>query len=49
VNEDLPSLLSNTQYHNVEVVKQKEHSLNPFKEVFEAHDVDNLFPNASTS
>ena len=48
-SEDLPSLLSNTQYHNVEVVKQKEHSINPFKEVFEAHDIDNLFPNASTS
>lgn len=48
-SEDLPSLLSNTQYHNVEVVKQKEHSINPFKEVFEAHDIDNLFPNASTT
>ena len=48
-NNDLPSFLSNFQNHNVEVVKQKEHSLNPFKEVFNAHNVDNLFPNASTS
>jgi len=48
-NNDLPSFLSNFQTHNVEVVKQKEHSLNPFQEVFNAHNVDNLFPNASTS
>ena len=48
-NNDLPSFLSNFQNHNVEVVKQKEHSLNPFQEVFNAHNVDNLFPNASTS
>ena len=47
--EDVPSVLSNFQNHNVEVVKQKEHSLNPFKEVFNAHNVDNLFPNASAS
>ena len=47
--EDLPSALSNFQNHNVEIVKQKEHSINPFKEVWSAHNVDNLFPNASTT
>ena len=48
--EDLPSALSNFQNHNVEIIKQKEHSLlNPFKEVWSAHNVDNLFPNASTT
>ena len=48
-NLDVPSALSNFQNHNVEIVKQKEHSLNPFKEVWNAHNVDNLFPNSSTT
>jgi len=47
--EDLPSVLSNFQNHNVEIVKQKVHSINPFKEVWNAHNVDNLFPYASTT
>ena len=46
---DLLAKVTNTQDHNLEIVKQKEHSLNPFKEVFNAHNVDNLFPNASTT
>lgn len=46
---DLPSLLSIGQEHNVENIKQNEHSLNPFQEVFNHHNVDNLFPNSSIS
>jgi len=45
---DLPSFLSNFQNHNVETVQQKEHSINPFTEVYNAHNLDNLFPNASS-
>jgi hypothetical protein len=45
---DLPSLLSIGQEHNVEYVNQKNHSINPFKEVYNAHNVDNLFPGASS-
>ena len=48
-NNDVVSGLTNLQTHNVETVKQKVHSLNPFQEVYNAHDVDNLFPNAITS
>ena len=48
-NNDLPSFLSNFQNHNVELVKQKEHSINPFQEVYNAHNVDNLFPHASST
>ena len=48
-NNDIVSGLTNLQTHNVETIKQKVHSFNPFQEVYKAHDVDNLFPNAITS
>ena len=41
---DLPSFLSGYQEHNVEIIKQKEKSINPFKNAIEAHDIRNLFP-----
>ena len=41
---DLPSFLSGYQNHNVEIIKQKERSINPFKNAVEAHDIRNLFP-----
>lgn len=43
---DIPSFLSGYQEHNVEIIKQKERSINPLKDVYEAHDIKNLFPNA---
>jgi hypothetical protein len=48
---DVPSLLSLTQlrHNNIEHVKQKNHHFNPFVEVFNAHNLDNLFPHSSTS